>query len=530
MSGTPRSLPDQPSLRYLKLEAKRRLAAGEFGTLHDAQLAIAREHGLPSWNALRQAIETGASQPSPALEQVSWLVSRFNGADYDGWAAPGDSELREHFTDRFLSMVTPERLVRALVGRAAELRDEPNVALAEPLRVRVRIGGMQVEAAAEAEAPYRLSGLRVYPVGGAVTDSRVTAPATRTWGEPPAGVTGVAEEAFAELGLVGLALAAGSLSSQPRASQPRASQPRASQPLADRPGASWATATGWAALGSPESAAIELRPEHRFPAYSVTKLITATTVLRLVADGSAELDRPANDYLRSVRLSDDTVTVRDLLSHRGGVSTPFTLFAGRIPALADLAGPVLPCAGVRGEFAYSNGGYAALGQLVGDLTGENYRDVAIRLVLEPLGMTSSFFPASWPEAGADTVAGHVVTDDGSVERSPQVICTVPAAGGLWATAADLTRFGLSWASLLPDALATEALTPHSTRPGGVQVGLGWHLNIGHAIAGHPGGGSGGAASLVLAREPGRVHVAVTNRRVAIEPVNGRVLRLLGLLE
>jgi hypothetical protein len=43
-----RDLPDRPSLRHLKLEAKRRLSAGEFTTLHDAQLAIAREHGMSS--------------------------------------------------------------------------------------------------------------------------------------------------------------------------------------------------------------------------------------------------------------------------------------------------------------------------------------------------------------------------------------------------------------------------------------------------------------------------------------------------
>jgi Beta-lactamase len=44
-----RALPDQASLRYLKVEAKRRVAAGEFPALHHAQLAIAREHGQQSW-------------------------------------------------------------------------------------------------------------------------------------------------------------------------------------------------------------------------------------------------------------------------------------------------------------------------------------------------------------------------------------------------------------------------------------------------------------------------------------------------
>ena len=82
MSDQPRPLPGQPSLRYLKLEARRRLAAGEFGTLHDAQLAIAREHGQPSWTALKQLIETRLAQPGhPALTHLQWVISRFGGAD-----------------------------------------------------------------------------------------------------------------------------------------------------------------------------------------------------------------------------------------------------------------------------------------------------------------------------------------------------------------------------------------------------------------------------------------------------------------
>ena len=56
MPGGSRSLPGHPSLRHLKLEAKRRLAAGEFPTLHDAQVAIAREYGLPTWAGLKQRV------------------------------------------------------------------------------------------------------------------------------------------------------------------------------------------------------------------------------------------------------------------------------------------------------------------------------------------------------------------------------------------------------------------------------------------------------------------------------------------
>jgi CubicO group peptidase (beta-lactamase class C family) len=500
MSDRPRSLPGQPSLRYLKLEAKRRLSAGEFETLHDSQLAIAREHGFSSWNALRAAIEVRAGAEDYALAQLNWLISRFADADAAGWTAPTDEEMHEHFTDRFLSVVTQERLVRTLAGRAEQLRGKVVLTAVEPLRVRAQVGGMQFEAAVEPAEPYRLGGLRVYPIGGKVRDGRVAAPPGGTEGEPPAAALQVAAEAFTELGLVGLALSA--------------------TPASGEAAAPWVITRGWADLDRAEP----LRPVHRFPAYSITKLITATTVLRLVADGRAELDRPANEYLRTVRLADDAVTVADLLSHQGGISAPFGMFAERVPDLADLAGPVLESEGPRGESRYSNGGYAALGQLVADLTGEAYAEVATRLVLKPLGMASSFFPSSWPGPSAGAVAGYALADDGTFESSGELVCSVPAAGGLWATAADLVRFGVSWASLLPEELARAALTPHSSRPGGVQVGLGWHVNVRASLAGHTGDGIGGATSLVVVLDRGQVHVAMTNRRVPAEPVNGRVIR------
>jgi hypothetical protein len=71
MPDQPRPLPGQPNRRYLKLEARRRLAAGEFGTLQDAQLAIAREQGQPGWTALKQLIDSRLAQLGhPALAHL----------------------------------------------------------------------------------------------------------------------------------------------------------------------------------------------------------------------------------------------------------------------------------------------------------------------------------------------------------------------------------------------------------------------------------------------------------------------------
>ncbi len=501
MSDQPRALPDQPSLRFLKVEAKRRLSAGEFATLHEAQLAIAREHGLPSWTALKEYISAGPSQASPVLSQVRWVISRFGEAGSPGWTVPGDGEFGEHFDAQFLHLVPPGTLVSTLTGVAPRLRAELVTTLETPLRLRGQIGGMQLEAAVAADPPHRLTGLRLFPLGERVTDPRVAAPSTRTSGVVPAAATAVAEESFAELGLPGLVLAGAPAGA------------RAGD------GSGWVAARGWASLGG----SVPLTPDHRFPAYSVTKLITATVVLRLAAGGRIGLDDPARAHLRTVRLDDETVTVRDLLTHTAGVPNPGEMFADRVPDLVSLVGEVVASPGPRGTFNYSNGGYALLGQLIADVTGGTYPEAAASMVLGPLGMSGSWFPASWPDAGA--VTGYHLAGDGSFETAPARICTVPAAGGLWTTAADLVRFGLSWASLLPAGLAREALRPQADRDSaGARMGLGWLLNEPKDIGGHAGGGPGAAASLIIRLGTGQPSVALTNRLVPIEPVNGRLVR------
>ncbi len=123
-----RALPEQASLRYLKVEAKRRRAAGEFPTLHDAQRAIAREHGQPSWAALRDAVaaaDAAAGSEGHALAQLRWIAARFGGAGEPGWLAPGEDELREHFTGEFLAAIPPDRLVARITEVAAETARRP---------------------------------------------------------------------------------------------------------------------------------------------------------------------------------------------------------------------------------------------------------------------------------------------------------------------------------------------------------------------------------------------------------------------
>jgi len=496
-----RHLPDRLSLRHSKLEAKRRLAAGEFTTLHDAQLAVAREHGMSSWAALKERIAAAEAEQNHALAQVRWLFGRYGEAGTPGWTAPSRDELGEHVSEQFLTRVPPETAAAILRGVAPKLREDLVLIDAEPLHLRAKVADLLVEATVEPEAPYRITSLRVSPGGAPATDPRVARPPATSVGPVPEQVPGFVENAYGELGVVGLT-AAGDWDG-------------------GAAGDGWACSRGWADL----ERNVPLDPSHRFPALSITTLITSTAVLCLVAEGAVALDDPVNGYLRSLRLADDTVTVRELLSYTGGVDSPSSVWADSVADVADVLGPVVGCSGPRGEFAYSHGGYAVLGQLIADLTGTPFAQAATRLVLEPLGMADSWFPARAP-VSPDTARGYRLEQDGSFAPEPLPMFALQSAGGLWSTGPDLVRFGSGWRTLLPGELVGQALRPHVRQyDSAAEIGLGWLLNRPEDATGHAGAGPGSSVSLITRPGTGRTSVVLTNRQVLVEPTNARLIRL-----
>jgi CubicO group peptidase (beta-lactamase class C family) len=503
-----RALPEPASLRYLKVEAKRRHSAGEFATLHEAQRAIAREHGQRSWAALRAAVAAAAGGEGHALTQLRWLIARFRGAGEPGWAAPGEEELRGHFTGEFLAAVPPEAIA-AQVTRLRPALGEDLVVLGDlPFAAQARLAGLLITAATEHRPPYRLTGLRPQRLGERISDPRTAAPPFSVDGQVPGKVTALSAQTVARLGLAGLALAG-----------------------ASAPGPAWTAAAGWTSL----ERALPLRPGHAFPACQVTMAVTAVAILRLAAAGRLRLDEPANRYLTAVRLADDAVTVRELLAHTGGVRDPGELTAPAVPALAAVTGPAFDCTGRRGSFGYSHAGYAALGEVIAGITAVPYAEAVSRLVLAPLGLHQSWFPASPPDgrapgprggAGGAAVTCYDVAPDGTFAPLPPVTFVFPAAAGLWSTAADLARFGLGWPSLLPRSLTAQALRPHATQPTGVPVGLGWAVNEAAGLAGIGGEGPGAGASLLFSLDGSHACAALTNRQIQVEPAAWQALALM----
>jgi CubicO group peptidase (beta-lactamase class C family) len=498
MPAESRFLPSRPSVRYLKLEAKRRLAAREFPALHDAQAAIAREHGLPSWAALKELIDSQPAGDGHALAGLRWVVARFRDADQPSWLAPDEAELRVHFDDVLLTAMPAPQLVAMLSGAAADLRQELRVIGQSPLQARAQLAGLDIVVTVAATPPYRMAGLFTSALASRITDSRAASPPSVAAGTVPDGIAEVAGQAFAELGLTGLAVAGGDPGEPP-----------------------WVLVQGWADLDQDEA----LTPAHRFQTPGVSALAATAAVLQLVAAGQLSLDAPANSYLHEVRLADDTVTVRELLTHTGGVDSPVQLYADQVPDLGELMGSRIGCGQPRGTVLPSNGGFAVLGRLVEELTGSPYAQAVTRMVLRPLGLSSAALPTRVADLPPGAVTGYGVTSDGQYLAMLRQVCTVPAAGGLWSDPADVVRLGHGWATGLPAGLAADALRVQvPAGPEGLRVGLGWLISPRGDMAVHQGGSLDASAILHVRIRDGRAFTVLASRQAPIGALDEGVLR------
>jgi len=156
---------------------------------------------------------------------------------------------------------------------------------------------------------------------------------------------------------------------------------------------------------------------------SISKLVTAIAVLRLVDAGKLDLDADVSDLLgsrlRHPRYPDVPITLRLLLSHRAGivdgVDYVLPLDAELAPVLADPQ--AWDAAHAPGTwFAYANLNFPIVASVVERATGERFDRAMERLVFRPLGIDACYNWASCsPEQAARAVvqyrAGKPTKDD-----------------------------------------------------------------------------------------------------------------------
>jgi CubicO group peptidase (beta-lactamase class C family) len=198
---------------------------------------------------------------------------------------------------------------------------------------------------------------------------------------------------------------------------------------------------------------------------SITKTFTAIAVMQLWEQGLIDLDAPANDFLRAYKLiparaSFRPATVRHLLTHTAGI--PEVVYASELlhpgwgpffarPAIHSVkVGEPVPSlaeyyrGGLRlvvepgSAFAYSNHGFATLGQIIEDVSGMPLESYLREHIFEPLGMVDSDLVRSVLVASR-LATGYVLGPSGA-RVVPDREWIGAGGGGIYSTPRDMARY------------------------------------------------------------------------------------------
>jgi CubicO group peptidase (beta-lactamase class C family) len=184
--------------------------------------------------------------------------------------------------------------------------------------------------------------------------------------------------------------------------------------------------------------------------------MTAALVGMLVDEEKLAWDDPVQKHLPWFQLKDAAVTreltVRDLLTHRGGLGNADFLWYGQSNTTRDILDRVRllePAYSLRSRFLYQNIMYAAVGEVIAAASGRSWAEMLRTRIFEPLGMTDTAFFVP------DDKLARFATNYAVNEKNEITPVDVPATsvfrkapafpsggGGLVSTADDYARFAL----------------------------------------------------------------------------------------
>ncbi|WP_201851064.1 serine hydrolase domain-containing protein [Myceligenerans indicum] len=230
-------------------------------------------------------------------------------------------------------------------------------------------------------------------------------------------------------------------------------------------------------------------PRTPFRIASMSKSMTAASVMILAERGTLDLDDPVVDVLPEFTMNDPrsrAITVRQLLSHTSGLSIrtnneyafpPPRSAADAVAALADKTLDAAPGT----QFEYHNTNYSVAARIVEVRSGLPFGQFLRTELFTPLGMNDTTATEGCSDPSPGLASGHEVVL-GLAFAVPEMPGTCVGNGGVVTTLDDMVRW-LRFNQGMPDAgppgatslpLSAESLEElHTPQPGAGDYGLGW---------------------------------------------------------
>jgi D-alanyl-D-alanine carboxypeptidase len=187
-------------------------------------------------------------------------------------------------------------------------------------------------------------------------------------------------------------------------------------------------------------------PQTRFAIGSITKSMSALTLLQLVDAGAIDLNAPVQQYLPwfSIDAGGAPILVHQLLSHTAGLPDDYASEIGyTYDVLALRAAKTISTPGTG--WSYSNDGYATAGAIVAQVDGRTWADAVQERVFNPLRMDNSAAVFT-PDRMAYAALGYQFRDNDrppplhpALVPSPSMDFVDPA-GSVLSTPEDMARY------------------------------------------------------------------------------------------
>lgn len=229
-------------------------------------------------------------------------------------------------------------------------------------------------------------------------------------------------------------------------------------------------------------------PATNYRLASVSKQFTAAAILLLAERGKLSLDDHVRRWIPELPATHEAITIRQLLSHAGGLIDYEDLMpATQMAQLNDadvlrlLANEPRSYFPPGTSYRYSNGGYVLLGLIVERASGQDLAQFLAANVFKPLGMTHTLmYEHGGPEV-RHRAYGYS-DDNGYWTRTDQSPTSATRGdGGIYSSIDDLARWDAALYDhrLLSDASRRQAFAAQNTVRGEDDVdsyGYGWRIH------------------------------------------------------
>lgn len=283
-----------------------------------------------------------------------------------------------------------------------------------------------------------------------------------------------------------------------------------------------------------------------FAIASNSKAFTAAALAILVDEGKVKWDDPVTKYLPSFQMYDPYVTremtIRDLLSHRSGLTT----FGGDLlwyettyasDEILSRIRFLKPSSSFRSRYGYQNIMFLAAGMIVEKVSGKSWGDFIKDKFFVPLGMTSSNTSVKEFKQGGNIATPHNAKSGSNKPIHYGNVDNVAAAAAINACVADLAQWmrlqlgrgtfegkkifsrERSWEMWQPNTIIqiSEAASRFSPTRHFNLYGMGWGLSDyqGRKVVSHGGGLDGMISQTALMPEENMGVVVLSNSETAV---------------